>query len=155
MKSTCCRIAPSVYVLRRKVSMPKSSTIFRAIIIFAQRALAQHPSFKDPNVVKHISHLHDKYVLVPADKVPNNVCKSHDIECLIEELGIENWQPYIHTRRHFRTRKSWTIIDIIGAIKQTAAFYYSLLFMIYLHGLTYITWNNSRFKFERQQFWNK
>ena len=34
---------------------------------------------KDPHVTKHLSHLHDKYV-VPADKAPNNivlVCRSH------------------------------------------------------------------------------
>ena len=49
--------------------------------------------FKDPNVAKHLSDLHDKYVVVPADKAPNNivfVCKSHYINCLINELGIDN-----------------------------------------------------------------
>jgi hypothetical protein len=37
-------------------------------------------NFKDPNVVKHLPLLHDKYVIVSADKVPNNivfVCESH------------------------------------------------------------------------------
>jgi hypothetical protein len=29
--------------------------------------------FKDPNVAKHLSLLHDKYVIVSADKVPNNI----------------------------------------------------------------------------------
>ena len=41
--------------------------------------------FKDPNVAKHLSLLHDKYVIVSADKAPNNmvfVFKSHYIECL-------------------------------------------------------------------------
>ena len=36
---------------------------------------------KDPNVAKHLSYLHDKYV-VSADKIANNivfVCKSHDV----------------------------------------------------------------------------
>ena len=49
--------------------------------------------FKDPNVAKHMSLLHDKYVVVSADKAPNNVvfvCKSHYVECLIKELGIDN-----------------------------------------------------------------
>ena len=35
--------------------------------------------FKDSNVAKHISLLHDKYVIVSAGKAPNNivfVCKS-------------------------------------------------------------------------------
>ena len=42
-------------------------------------------------VAKHPSLLHDKYVIVSADKAPNNivcVCKSHYIDCLIKELGI-------------------------------------------------------------------
>jgi hypothetical protein len=30
--------------------------------------------FKDPNVAKHLSLLHDKYIIVSADKAPNNVC---------------------------------------------------------------------------------
>ena len=49
--------------------------------------------FKDPNVAKHRSLLHDKYVIVSADKAPNNivfVCKSHYIDSLIKELGIDN-----------------------------------------------------------------
>jgi hypothetical protein len=40
-----------------------------------------------------MSHLHDKYVIVPADKGPNNivfVCKWHYIDCLIKKLGIDN-----------------------------------------------------------------
>ena len=46
--------------------------------------------FKDPNVVKHLSLLHDKYVIAAADKAPNNidfVCKSRYIDCLMKELG--------------------------------------------------------------------
>ena len=42
---------------------------------------------KDPNVAKHLSYLHDKYVVVHADKAPNNivfVCKAHHIDCLIK-----------------------------------------------------------------------
>jgi hypothetical protein len=49
--------------------------------------------FKDPNVAKHLSLLHDKFVIVSADKAPNNivfVCKSHYIDCLIKELCIDN-----------------------------------------------------------------
>jgi hypothetical protein len=29
--------------------------------------------FKDLNVAKHLSPLHEKYVIVSADKVPNNI----------------------------------------------------------------------------------
>ena len=49
--------------------------------------------FKDPNVPKYLSLLHNKYVIVSADKVPNNivfVCISHYIDCLIKELAIDN-----------------------------------------------------------------
>jgi hypothetical protein len=55
--------------------------------------------FKDPNVAKHLSLLHVRYVIFFADKAPNNivfVCKSHYIDCLIKELGIDNSQPYIY-----------------------------------------------------------
>ena len=44
--------------------------------------------FKEPNAAKHLSLLHDKYVIVSADKAPDNivfVCKSHYIDCLIKE----------------------------------------------------------------------
>jgi hypothetical protein len=40
-----------------------------------------------------IDNIHDKYVIVPADKASNNivfVCKSYYFECLIKELGINN-----------------------------------------------------------------
>jgi hypothetical protein len=49
--------------------------------------------FKDQEAVKCLSSLHDKYVIVPADKASNNivfVCKSYYVECLIKELGINN-----------------------------------------------------------------
>jgi len=45
--------------------------------------------FKDTNVAKHLSLLHDKYVIVSADNIVF-VCKSHYIDCLIKELGIDN-----------------------------------------------------------------
>ena len=49
--------------------------------------------FEDPEVKKTTSFLHDKYVIVPADKAPNNivfVCKRHYIDCLMNELGMNN-----------------------------------------------------------------
>jgi hypothetical protein len=55
---------------------------------------------KNSNVAQHMSCLHDKYVVVPADKAPNNtvlVCKSH---YALLDKGIKHsqftWQPYIH-----------------------------------------------------------
>ena len=49
--------------------------------------------FKDQEAAKCLSSLHDKYVIVPADKASNNivfVCKSYYYECLIKELGINS-----------------------------------------------------------------
>ena len=70
--------------------------------------------FKYSNVAKHLSLLHGKYVIVSADKAPNNivfVCKSHYIDCLIKELGIDNSLGNLHIPlQHLRKRKSWTII---------------------------------------------
>ena len=40
-----------------------------------------------------LSDLHNKYVLVPADKAPNNfiiICKRYYIETLITKLGLDN-----------------------------------------------------------------
>jgi hypothetical protein len=73
--------------------------------------------FKDPNVAKHLSLLHDKYVIVSAENAPINivfVCKSHYIDCLIKELGIANSLATLHDipRRHLQKRKSLTIIDL-------------------------------------------
>ena len=50
-------------------------------------------TFKDSNVAKHLSFLHDNCVIVSADKTPNNivfVCKSHYVDGLIQELDIDN-----------------------------------------------------------------
>jgi hypothetical protein len=46
--------------------------------------------FKDTNVAKHLSLLHDKYVIVSADKAPNNVvfvCKSQLHRLLDKGIG--------------------------------------------------------------------
>ena len=47
--------------------------------------------FKDKKANRYLSSLHDKYVVVPADKAFNNiifVCKYIYYECLIKELCI-------------------------------------------------------------------
>jgi hypothetical protein len=41
--------------------------------------------FKDPEVAETLSIIHDKYVVVPVDKAPNNIvfiCIKHYIDCL-------------------------------------------------------------------------
>jgi hypothetical protein len=48
---------------------------------------------KDMDVAKHLSKLHNRYVIVPAYNAPNNivfVCKKHYIDCLIKVLDVNN-----------------------------------------------------------------
>ena len=51
----------------------------------------QHESvFDDQDVAAGLAEIHEKFVVVPADKASNNivfVCKTHYINCLMEELG--------------------------------------------------------------------
>ena len=47
--------------------------------------------FDDPDVAAELAEIHEKFVIVPADKASNNivfVCKTHHINCLMEELGM-------------------------------------------------------------------
>jgi hypothetical protein len=49
--------------------------------------------FKDLDVAKHLSNLHDSYVLVQAEKAPNkneSEIKNHYLDYLIKELVIDN-----------------------------------------------------------------
>jgi hypothetical protein len=64
--------------------------------------------FKDQEAVKCLSSLHDKYVIVPADKASNNivfVCKSYYFECLIKELGINRTPLVIPHTNQLRSTK--------------------------------------------------
>ena len=47
--------------------------------------------FDDPDVAAELAEIHEKFVVVPADKASNNivfVCKTHYINCLMEELDM-------------------------------------------------------------------
>ena len=49
--------------------------------------------FKDTIVATHLPLLHDKYVIASADQAPINIAfesKSHYIDCLVKELGIDH-----------------------------------------------------------------
>ena len=49
--------------------------------------------FDDPSIRECLDALHDKYVVVPADKASNNiifVCKQYCIQCLMDELKINS-----------------------------------------------------------------
>mgnify|MGYP007121707522 FL=1 len=55
--------------------------------------------FKNPEVVDALSSLHDKYVVVPADKASNNIvfiCRKHYLQCLTTELGIDKTTGILH-----------------------------------------------------------
>ena len=44
-------------------------------------------------MIQDLSSLHDKYVVVPADKAANNVifvCKKYYVSCLFSELGLDD-----------------------------------------------------------------
>ena len=75
--------------------------------------------FKDPHVAKHLSHFNNKYVVVHADKAPNNVvfvCKSHCIYCLIKEVDIDNALGTLRTsQQHVRKKMPLTIIGMFCA----------------------------------------
>ena len=48
--------------------------------------------FKNPDVAETLSTIHDKCVVVPADKAPNNIvliCIKHYINCLMIEIGLD------------------------------------------------------------------
>jgi hypothetical protein len=62
-----------------------------------QRSLSARatPVFKDPGVAETLSTIHDKYVVVPANKAPTNIvfmCNKHYIDCLKIELGLDSSQ---------------------------------------------------------------
>ena len=47
--------------------------------------------FDDPDVAAELAEIHEKFVVVPANKASKNivfVCKTHYINCLMEELGM-------------------------------------------------------------------
>ena len=98
--------------------------------------------FKDPDVAKHLSLLHDKCVIVSADKALNNivfVCKSHYVNCLINELCINNLlgNP-IYTPTTLK-KKYWTIIGLFFA---TLEFQPKMKNWIYRHSTGFINYTN-------------
>ena len=49
------------------------------------------PILKDPAVIKCLEELHEKFVVVPADKASNNIifiCKKYYLQCLLNELNL-------------------------------------------------------------------
>ena len=53
----------------------------------------------DPDVAAELAEIHEKFVVVPADKASNNivfVCKTHYINCLMEDLGMSTMIGTLH-----------------------------------------------------------
>jgi hypothetical protein len=68
------------------------------------------------------------------------VCKSHYIDCLIKELGIDNSLGNLtYTRRHLRKRKSWTIV---GLFYVPLEFQLKMKNWIYLHSTGFLKYTS-------------
>ena len=68
------------------------SLVNRLVSVLSRTMSRRHESvFDDPYVAAELAEIHEKFVVVPADKASNHivfVCKTHYINCLIEELGM-------------------------------------------------------------------
>ena len=68
------------------------SLVNRRVSVLSRTMPRRHESvFDDPDVVAELAEIHEKFDVVPADKASNNivfVCKTHYINCLMEELGM-------------------------------------------------------------------
>ena len=68
------------------------SLVNRCVSVLSRTISRRHESvFGDPDVAAELAEIHEKYVVVPTDNASNNtvfVCKTHYINCLMEELGM-------------------------------------------------------------------
>ena len=68
------------------------SLINNRVSVLSRTMSRRHESVvDDPDVVAELAEIHEKFVVVPADKASNNivfVCKTHYIKCFMEELGM-------------------------------------------------------------------
>ena len=68
------------------------SLVNRRVSVLSRTMSRRHESvFDNPDVAAELAEIHEKFVVVPADKASNNivfVCKTHYINCLMEELGM-------------------------------------------------------------------
>ena len=58
--------------------------------------------FNEHQVISNLADLHDHYVIVPADKTPNNVVfvyKTYYLSCLKKELDLDNSTSIVHFKR--------------------------------------------------------
>ena len=68
------------------------SLVNRRVSVLSRAMSLRHESvFDDPDVAAELAEIHENFVVVPADKAPNNTlfaCKTQYINCLMEELGM-------------------------------------------------------------------
>ena len=68
------------------------SLVNRRVSVLSRTMSRRHESvFDDQDVAAELAEIHEKFIVVPADKASNNivfVCKTHYINCLMEELGM-------------------------------------------------------------------
>ena len=65
------------------------SLVNRRVSVLSRTMSCRHESvFDDQDVAAELAEIHEKFVVVPADKASNNICKTHYINCLMEELGM-------------------------------------------------------------------
>ena len=73
------------------------SLVNRRVSVLSRTMSRRHESvFDDQDVAAELTEIHEKFVVVPADKASNNsvfVCKTHYINCLMEELGMSTGNP--------------------------------------------------------------
>ena len=66
------------------------SLVNRRVSVLSRTMSRRHESvFDDQDVAAELAEIHEKFVVVPADKASDNivfVCKTHYINCLMEEL---------------------------------------------------------------------
>ena len=72
--------------------LKRMSLVNRRISVLSRTISRRHVSvFDDPDVAAELAEIHEKFVVVPADKASYNcvfVYKTHYINCLMEELGM-------------------------------------------------------------------
>ena len=68
------------------------SLVNRRVSVLSRTMSRRHELvFDDPDVAAELAEIHEKFVVVPADKASNNivfVCQTYYINCLMEELGM-------------------------------------------------------------------
>ena len=91
-----CRMTSSCKNLRIEDILPWQNIVLEKVdakITSLKRKIKPqktNPVLKQPDVVKYLEELHQKYVLVPIDKAANNVaiiCKKYYVDVILKEIG--------------------------------------------------------------------